>query len=134
MNKKTGIGKKNAICFTICLSVISLIIFLVINKDNIIKITEIFPKCTFYRVTGLMCPACGNTRSVIALLRGDIVLSLRYNAVPIVIIILSCVAYLELFTFSVGSHIKIFPRSFFFLYFLLLSAVIYFIARNFFPI
>lgn len=35
--------------------------------------------CPFYALTGLKCPACGNTRAACALMRGDIVTSFKMN-------------------------------------------------------
>lgn len=35
--------------------------------------------CLFYRVTGLLCPGCGNSRAALALLRLDIGAALEYN-------------------------------------------------------
>lgn len=35
--------------------------------------------CLFKSVSGIECPSCGSTRSVLAFLSGDILLSLRYN-------------------------------------------------------
>ena len=40
----------------------------------------IFPTCKFLEFTGLHCPGCGGTRSVRALLQGDVLGSLRMNA------------------------------------------------------
>lgn len=37
------------------------------------------PPCLFHSLTGLSCPGCGCTRSVLALMRGDILESLRMN-------------------------------------------------------
>ncbi|EMI17575.1 putative membrane protein [Rhodopirellula maiorica SM1] len=42
-----------------------------------------FPKCQFYQVTGIHCPGCGATRAVLALLRGDVLLAVRNNALLI---------------------------------------------------
>ncbi|WP_372720333.1 DUF2752 domain-containing protein [Novipirellula sp.] len=42
-----------------------------------------FPKCQFYQATGIHCPGCGATRAVLALLHGDVLLSLRNNALLI---------------------------------------------------
>jgi hypothetical protein len=39
------------------------------------------PPCTFYATTGLPCPSCGMTTSFALLVRGDVVNSLRANAV-----------------------------------------------------
>ena len=39
-----------------------------------------FPKCAFYKLTGLECPACGSQRAVHAILHGDIIGGLKYNA------------------------------------------------------
>jgi hypothetical protein len=39
------------------------------------------PPCTFYAFTGLPCPSCGMTTSFALLIRGDVVNSLRANAV-----------------------------------------------------
>ncbi len=39
--------------------------------------------CLFYRLTGLLCPACGATRSVIHLLNGNILLALKSNVLAV---------------------------------------------------
>jgi len=39
------------------------------------------PPCTFYQLSGLPCPSCGMTTSFALLIRGDILNSLRANAV-----------------------------------------------------
>jgi hypothetical protein len=39
------------------------------------------PPCTFYATTGLPCPSCGMTTSFALLMHGDLVNSLRANAV-----------------------------------------------------
>lgn len=40
-----------------------------------------FPTCPFYEYLGMYCPACGGTRSFLALLSGDILLSIYYQPV-----------------------------------------------------
>lgn len=39
------------------------------------------PPCNFYRLTGMPCPSCGMTTSFALLMHGDVVASLRANAV-----------------------------------------------------
>lgn len=50
------------------------------------------PGCTLSRVTHLYCPGCGGTRAVAALLRGDLLTSLRAN--PIVLWMVGVALYL----------------------------------------
>ena len=40
----------------------------------------IYPQCLFHQVTGLDCPGCGSLRALHALLHGQIVAALRFNA------------------------------------------------------
>lgn len=38
------------------------------------------PQCVWYQLTGLYCPGCGSTRALHYLLRGELVLAFRMNA------------------------------------------------------
>ncbi len=38
------------------------------------------PKCPFHELTGLWCPICGSTRAASALAHGDVIATLRHNA------------------------------------------------------
>lgn len=109
------------------------VIIAVICRENIIKLSEYFPKCWFYENTGRLCPACGNTRSVIALFHGNIFISIGYNIIPTVLLVIGIIFYAELITACCGHHIKIFPRSYIFLGVLLSLICIYFILRNIIP-
>lgn len=109
------------------------IIFLIIIKEAILSLTPYFPICTFYRFYRHYCPSCGNTRSVTALLHGDLLTSLRFNVVPILSILLLIPAYIELATYSFGKHIRILPRKLSFYMTIITLLIIYFFARNLSP-
>lgn len=70
-------------------------------------------QCLIYEHTGWLCPGCGNTRAVKALLRLNIVAALRYNMLfPLEIFYLGwvalrcCRAYLKGKAFSYHSPCK----------------------------
>lgn len=44
------------------------------------KMYSFFPECPFHKYLGLDCPGCGSQRAVHALLHGNIMLALNYNA------------------------------------------------------
>ena len=50
--------------------------------------------CITLTLFGFYCPACGMTRSVIALMNGDILLSIRQNAMVLVFALLYAVFYI----------------------------------------
>ncbi len=43
-----------------------------------------FPKCMFYQLTGLQCPACGSQRAVHAFLHGNFTQAFLYNPFMII--------------------------------------------------
>ena len=43
-----------------------------------------FPKCMFYQLTGLQCPACGSQRAVHAFLHGNFAQAFLYNPFMII--------------------------------------------------
>ncbi|MBB2183755.1 DUF2752 domain-containing protein [Lachnospiraceae bacterium MD1] len=91
------------------------------------------PRCPAVRWFDIYCPACGNTRSTIALLHGDMLTSLRYNIVPLILAVLLLASYIELVTYSFGRHIRLLPRKLGFYIILIILLMAYFIIRNFIP-
>jgi hypothetical protein len=67
-------------------------------------------ECTFFKVTGLPCPSCGMTTSFALLMHGDVVNSLRANAVG-TLLALFCLALIPWGIASVALNRPVFIRS-----------------------
>lgn len=91
------------------------------------------PPCTFYQLTGFPCPGCGNTRSVLALLKGNFLLSLRYNIFPLMAGTILLLFYLELWGYLLHRPIRLVPRKNWFLFTMLGIFLGYAAVRNFIP-
>lgn len=92
------------------------------------------PECNFYKWTGLYCPGCGDTRAVIALMNGDILLSLRQNALIVVLLLIAIALYIELFlkvVFEKRFKSPVFNLKFLCIFLILFA--IYSVVRNFIP-
>lgn len=122
--------KRNKI-ITLALPLAGILLLLV--KGWILALTPYVPACFLYSKLHLLCPACGNTRSVSALLRGDLMASLQYNITPVLLLILVAAAYFEFASTSFGKSIKLLPRRLWFYLVLIALLVIYYIIRNLFP-
>lgn len=92
------------------------------------------PACVLNYFTGLYCPACGNTRAVIALMHGDILLSIRENPVIIIGLIYLILLYTEVVARAFGKISYRSPvRHFTVMYIVLGLLAIFWIVRNFIP-
>ena len=66
------------VCITVLL--LGIIALGIISPHTLSRLVgELSPGCAFRRHTGIACPGCGGTRSLRALLAGDIVAAFRYN-------------------------------------------------------
>ena len=106
------------------------VICAVLFQNDLTQWAEKFPQCPFYRVTGLLCPACGNTRSVLALLRLDIVSALQYNITPPIIAVLGILLYAEMAARVFGKRLRLVPRSNVFLGAAVGGILLYYLLRN----
>lgn len=69
------------------------------------------PQCRFHQLTGFLCPACGNTRAVLALLQGHPLRSIGYNPMIFTLFAALTCLYAELVCTAVGKPRRILPRS-----------------------
>lgn len=90
--------------------------------------------CPLYAFTGIFCPGCGGTRATIALLHGDILLSLRCNPSVVCIAIFLLLFYAEQVCKVLGKPKRLFPRSLGFWLGAVAVLLIWSVLRNFFPV
>jgi hypothetical protein len=86
--------------------------------------------CPVYTRLGLYCPACGNTRSLEALLRGDLPLSMRHNPAILFLTLLAAAFYTETAFRAFGKQIKLIPRGRGFVVSVIMIFAVYYILRN----
>ena len=109
------------------------VVLMYVFKEQILGIAPYFGVCTFYTLTGIYCPGCGNTRSVRAMFNLDFPLAVRNNAsLPFIALLLLCL-YIELVADIFGKRIKILPRKPWIWFTVLGLFGVYFIVRNFIP-
>ena len=94
---------------------------------------QLLPPCYLYSHFGLYCPACGNTRSVAALLDGDLSLAVQFNMVPILAALFGIAAYAELVSYCFGKQLRLLPRKLSFYLLLIAIVLVYLVLRNFIP-
>src|SRR5215210_292225 len=64
-----------------------------------------FPRCTFFTITGFLCPGCGSQRAVSSLLHGGLLQALHFN----VLVVASFPFILFSYTVSVLNALRIKP-------------------------
>ena len=101
-------------------------------RDYIMPVGHYFP-CIFNKLTGLLCPGCGNTRAVNHLLHGRIWSALRCNPDLPFIIIVPIGFYIELIADLLGKKLRIVPRSMWFWMPIFIAYALFFVLRNIIP-
>lgn len=99
-------------------------------REHIIALTRLMHGCTFYKVTGLWCTGCGNTRSVIALLHGQIWRSVRCNPAVLFLVVMAILLYVEIISGIWGRRGRLIPRKPVIWAVILLLFLAFYIARN----
>lgn len=110
-----------------------LCIAIILLRNQIIYMTRYFPECLFYNKTGYLCTSCGNTRSVVYLLKGHIIKSLRYNIAPVTLLIILILSYVQYVMEYFEKNIQIFRKNTKFLWSILGILIAYYVLRNFIP-
>lgn len=93
-------------------------------------VIQYVPPCLIRTATGWLCPSCGLTHAVYALIRGNLWESLRQNAVLLFGVLLGIVWYIELWTRALGRPKKLLPRKGAFWVGVLLFWLGYTVVRN----
>lgn len=121
--------RKNLIITLLPIVIIPLIYAAAIVYKAYIKIY--IPPCPIRTFLGIYCPGCGMTHSFYALLSGDILSSVKYNAGAAAGVILLILYWLKnlLSLFNININ----PRSSIFIYTASGIAAVYYILRNFIP-
>ena len=90
-----------------------------------------FPYCPLLRFTGFACPGCGLTRGFHALLHGDVVTALDFNAlIPLFALIVGYVVASLLSLAIRGRAILALERNLIFLWILVGVLIIFGVLRN----
>lgn len=105
--------------------------FLIICKPIVKFIAKILPKCPSNKILHILCPGCGITRSILALINGNILTSLRNNALCLILVISITLVYLELLFKAFDCPKYFFPRNKIFLITTSVLIFTYLVTRNF---
>lgn len=66
-------------------AVVMVLAYCYVSMPGLREVTRPY-HCLFYQLTGLFCPACGGTRSIIHLLDGRLLLALKSNALAVIML------------------------------------------------
>lgn len=89
--------------------------------------------CPLWTCLRIYCPGCGGTRCIMALLHGEPVRALKYNALAVGALLLFMLYWAENVLELFGKRVKLIPESRAFVIAASGIAVAYIILRNFIP-
>ena len=89
--------------------------------------------CPIHSLTGLLCPGCGGTRSLKALLQGRLLTALHENIAAVLLLTAAVLRYCERILLAFGKEIHLLPRKRWFWFVLLGLTGVWAVLRNFTP-
>jgi hypothetical protein len=124
VNKKLFIG--------IFLLLIPILIWFLLHifRDDIIALSDNFSPCIFLEKYGILCPGCGNTRAVRAVLEGNFIEAFRYNITIPLVIALFLFYYIVFVLKYIGLTVKQFVKREIVVTLLIIVLIIYYFLRN----
>lgn len=97
----------------------------------ILNLNGIGIPCLFHRITGLLCPGCGNSRAALALLRLDFFSALKYNLLfPVEFFYIAWVYFFCCRNYLSGGHFSYKPPVLVVDVIILILVLIWWIVRN----
>ena len=99
-------------------------------RRYIFFIANYMHQCSFYRITGLLCPGCGNTRAVKELLSLHFLTAVRYNATVPVLIIAALLFYTQYVISAWIKPVKLIKLNSVFFISAGIMFAIYYVVRN----
>lgn len=125
-------SKKQRIFFTILPFVVAIVLFFLAKLC--VQYIKYVPPCISYEMFDIICPGCGMTRSVLALLDGNILLSLRQNPLIILGILGFSLMYLDFLLKVWGKKLPFEIYNTKAAWILIVLILIFTILRNVFPV
>ena len=89
--------------------------------------------CPIHALTGLLCPGCGGTRSLKALLQGKLLFAVHENPAAVLLAAAALLRYLEVILKACGKPMQILPRNLWFWYIPIGLILVWAVLRNFIP-
>ena len=103
-------------------------------RDQLIHSAHLLPECKIHKYTGLWCTGCGNTRSVTALLHGQLWRAVRCNPAMPFLAFTALLLYAETVIGIWNKRVKLLPRNKRIWWTILAVLIIFYIIRNFFDV